>query len=84
MLARELSALRVPGVAVLGNHDFESGHQEEVSHISRTTGLNMLDGEACEVNGIGIAGVKGFAVDSEPPRWAPGVSRRSSSSCTRR
>ena len=61
ILARELTTLRVPGVAVLGNHDFESGHQEEVSHILSESGLTVLDGEACEVNGIGIAGVKGFA-----------------------
>jgi Icc-related predicted phosphoesterase len=61
VLARELSSLRVPAVAVLGNHDFESGRQEEVSHILTDTGLTVLDGEACEVLGIGIAGVKGFA-----------------------
>lgn len=61
ILARELSALRVPGVAVLGNHDFESGRQDEVSHILGESGLTVLDGEACEVNGVGIAGVKGFA-----------------------
>jgi Icc-related predicted phosphoesterase len=61
VLVRELSALRVPGVAVLGNHDYESGHQEEVSHILADSGITMLDGEACEVHGIGIAGVKGFA-----------------------
>jgi Icc-related predicted phosphoesterase len=61
VLARELSALRVPGVAVLGNHDFESNHQDEVAHILSDTGLTMLDGEACEVNGIGVAGAKGFA-----------------------
>jgi Icc-related predicted phosphoesterase len=60
VLARELSALRVPGVAVLGNHDFESGRQEEVVHILSDSGLTVLDGEACEVHGIGIAGVKGF------------------------
>lgn len=61
VLARELSSLRVPGVAVFGNHDYESGRQEEVAHILTDTGLTMLDGEACEVLGIGIAGVKGFA-----------------------
>ena len=61
VLARELSMLRVPGVAVLGNHDYESGHQEEVSHILSDSGITILDGEACEVHGIGIAGVKGFA-----------------------
>jgi Icc-related predicted phosphoesterase len=60
ILARELSSLRIPGVAVLGNHDFECGHQEEVSHILADTGLKVLDGEACEINGIGVAGVKGF------------------------
>ena len=48
-------------VAVLGNHDYESGHQEEVSHILSDSGITILDGEACEVHGIGIAGVKGFA-----------------------
>jgi Icc-related predicted phosphoesterase len=61
VLARELTALRVPGVSVLGNHDFESGRQEEVTHILADAGLVVLDGEACEVHGIGIAGVKGFA-----------------------
>ncbi len=61
ILARELSALRIPGAAVFGNHDFESGRQEELAHILSDTGLNVLDGEACEINGIGIAGVKGFA-----------------------
>jgi Icc-related predicted phosphoesterase len=60
ILARELSALRVPGIAVLGNHDCESGRQEEVIHILADAGLTVLDGEACEVQGIGIAGVKGF------------------------
>ena len=61
-LTRELVAgIKMPTLAVLGNHDFESGRQEEVSHILADSGLNMLDGEACEVNGIGIAGVKGFA-----------------------
>lgn len=60
ILARELSALRIPGIAVLGNHDCESGHQEEVIHILTDAGLTVLDGDATEVLGIGIAGVKGF------------------------
>ena len=61
VLARELSALRVPGVAVFGNHDYESGRHDEVAHILADSGLTVLDGEACEIHGIGIAGVKGFA-----------------------
>ncbi len=61
ILARECAALRVPAVAVFGNHDFESGHQDEVRTILTDAGMTILDGEATEVRGIGIAGVKGFA-----------------------
>ncbi|MCC6178413.1 MAG: metallophosphoesterase [Chloroflexi bacterium] len=60
VLARELGAARIPVVAVLGNHDFESGQQEEVVQILCATGVQMLDGDACEVKGVGFAGVKGF------------------------
>jgi Icc-related predicted phosphoesterase len=61
VLARELSALRVPGVAVLGNHDHESGRQQELIEILGAAGLTVLDGDTFETLGIGIAGVKGFA-----------------------
>ena len=60
VLARELMALRIPGAAVLGNHDYESGDPKGVKQILADTGLIVLDGEACELLGVGIAGVKGF------------------------
>jgi Icc-related predicted phosphoesterase len=60
ILAREIAALHIPSVAVFGNHDYESGHADEVRHILTDAGMTMLDGEATEVRGIGIAGVKGF------------------------
>jgi Icc-related predicted phosphoesterase len=60
VLAKELSGLRVPMAAVLGNHDIESGKADEVMAILRDTGLLILDGDACELRGVGIAGVKGF------------------------
>jgi Icc-related predicted phosphoesterase len=61
-LARELKqTVGVPIIGVLGNHDFESGKQAEVREILAESGVNMLDGEACEVGGVGFAGVKGFA-----------------------
>jgi Icc-related predicted phosphoesterase len=60
VLARELSALRIPAAAVLGNHDVESGKEQEVRQILTDAGLTVLDGDACELQGIGIAGVKGF------------------------
>jgi Icc-related predicted phosphoesterase len=60
VLVRELSAVRVPIVAVLGNHDFESGHQDAVKEILCDGGIQVLDGDACEIRGVGFAGVKGF------------------------
>jgi Icc-related predicted phosphoesterase len=60
VLAKELTALRIPVAAVLGNHDVESGKADEVTKILAEAGLHVLDGDACELLGIGIAGVKGF------------------------
>jgi Icc-related predicted phosphoesterase len=51
---------RMPVLAVLGNHEFESGDQVEVANILAGSGIMVLDGTAVEVKGIGFAGVKGF------------------------
>ena len=53
--------LKLPVVAVLGNHDFESNQQVEINHILKDAGVTTLDGETCEIHGIGFAGIKGFA-----------------------
>lgn len=58
--AREIAAVRIPMVGVLGNHDYESGHQCEVQRILSDAGLILLDGDTTEIHGIGFAGVKGF------------------------
>ncbi|HEY3067701.1 MAG TPA: metallophosphoesterase [Methylomirabilota bacterium] len=71
VLARELNASKVPVVAVLGNHDFESGKQDEVKQILVDSGVQVLDGDACEVHGIGFAGVKGFAGGFGPRALGP-------------
>lgn len=61
-LAREITtSVKIPIVAVLGNHDFESGQQDEVRKILADAGVVTLDGDTTEVHGIGFAGVKGFA-----------------------
>jgi Icc-related predicted phosphoesterase len=60
VLAKELQTLRIPVAAVLGNHDFESDKGGEVRQIFADAGVTMLDGDATELLGIGIAGVKGF------------------------
>jgi Icc-related predicted phosphoesterase len=59
-LARDLKTVTLPIVAVLGNHDFEAGAQTEVGQMLADVGVRVLDGEACEVLGVGFAGVKGF------------------------
>jgi Icc-related predicted phosphoesterase len=62
LLARDLAAsVKVPVLAVLGNHDYESGASGEVTRILTEAGILVLDGDAHEVLGIGFAGVKGFA-----------------------
>src|SRR5688572_20370150 len=61
VLARELTtSVNIPVIAVLGNHDYESGHQDEIRQILSDAGVAVLDGEATEVHGVGFAGVKGF------------------------
>jgi Icc-related predicted phosphoesterase len=62
VLARDLtSAVKIPIVAVLGNHDFESDQSEEIARILADAGVHVLDGDSVEVKGVGFAGVKGFA-----------------------
>ena len=61
VLARELSTLKVPTVAVLGNHDYEAGRHEELTHALADGGIHVLDGTEYEAHGVGFAGVKGFA-----------------------
>jgi Icc-related predicted phosphoesterase len=59
-LARELAQVKVPTLAVLGNHDYESGQEADVTAILREAGVIVLDGDSCEVFGVGFAGIKGF------------------------
>jgi Icc-related predicted phosphoesterase len=60
-LAKELvGALKIPSVAVLGNHDYESNQQDEIRKILAEAGMTALDGDTIEIQGIGFAGVKGF------------------------
>jgi Icc-related predicted phosphoesterase len=61
VLAGELAAVSVPVIAVLGNHDHESGMHEAVSEVLADAGVHMLDGDAVEIDGVGFAGTKGFA-----------------------
>ncbi len=60
VFVKEFSVVKIPMVAVLGNHDHETGQQDEVRKVLVEGGITVLDGESCEIHGIGLAGVKGF------------------------
>ena len=61
IVVKELAPVRIPVVAVLGNHDYQSGQEAELRSILVDGGIRLLDGEACEIQGVGFAGTKGFA-----------------------
>src|SRR5688572_24167966 len=61
VLVKEImSVVRIPVLAVLGNHDVESGMVDEVTSILTAGGIAMLEGNPVEIQGVGFAGVKGF------------------------
>jgi Icc-related predicted phosphoesterase len=60
ILAKDLAPVKIPVVAVLGNHDFETGEEREISRILTDVGVHMLDGDAWEYHDVGFAGVRGF------------------------
>jgi Icc-related predicted phosphoesterase len=59
-LLKSLVRLRLPIVAVLGNHDYESGAEIELTRMMTQEGIKLLDGTAYERDGVGFAGTKGF------------------------
>jgi Icc-related predicted phosphoesterase len=61
VLAGELAGVKTPLLGVLGNHDHHSDAAAEVQRILELAGLRILDGDDCEIEGVGFAGAKGFA-----------------------
>jgi Icc-related predicted phosphoesterase len=64
VLAEACATAAAPVVAVLGNHDYHSGHADEVASVLRDAGVTVLCREAIaiEIRGqeIGVVGTKGF------------------------
>jgi Icc-related predicted phosphoesterase len=54
------ATVKIPMIAVLGNHDFESGQSEPLCKVLDDAGINILNGEAIEIAGVGFAGISGF------------------------
>lgn len=60
VLVRELAVVKRPILAVLGNHDYESGHADQIIQILNESGVRVLDGDSYVLDDVGFAGVKGF------------------------
>src|SRR5438128_4597138 len=78
ILAKELQAVKIPKVAVLGNHDQASEAAGAVISILAAAHVTVLDGTAVEIAGIGFAGAKGFAGgfgDRALQAWGEGATK---------
>src|SRR5437870_13860212 len=48
-LAKELTVVKIPIIAVLGNHDYEAGKPEVVAAIFKDVGVHVLDRDSLEI-----------------------------------
>lgn len=64
VVADEFGGLPVPVLAVLGNHDYHSDAQDDITALLEKRGVRVLEGrgEVLDVAGyrLGVAGAKGF------------------------
>jgi Icc-related predicted phosphoesterase len=60
LVVKDLAMVSIPVLAVLGNHDYESGREGEVRDVLAKANVKVLDGESAVVAGVGFAGAKGF------------------------
>ncbi|MDX2853510.1 metallophosphoesterase [Actinacidiphila glaucinigra] len=64
VVAGEVAGLPVPVVAVLGNHDYHSDQESEVTAVLTVAGVTVLEGEGTVVDlggaRLAVAGTKGF------------------------
>jgi Icc-related predicted phosphoesterase len=60
LVVKDLATIKTSVLAVLGNHDYESGREAEVRDVLEKGNVKVLDGESVIVAGVGFAGAKGF------------------------
>jgi Icc-related predicted phosphoesterase len=70
-LADALGVCRIPKLAVLGNHDFESSPVEDLCRIFTRSGVAILAIEPLVVHGVGFVGAKGFGGGFGPHMLQP-------------
>ena len=71
LLIKHLSVCSIPIVAVLGNHDYESGEETKLMDLLLENNIKVLNGESTEINNVGFAGIKGFAGGFDSYTLAP-------------
>lgn len=63
-LVDDLRAVPVPIVAVLGNHDYHTDHERDLSQVLQDFGVHVLEGSSIvlriENRSVGVVGIKGF------------------------
>jgi Icc-related predicted phosphoesterase len=63
LLVKELAALDIPIVAVLGNHEYSAGEVGAVADVYKQAGIRLLDGDTTDFvirgESLGIAGTRG-------------------------
>jgi Icc-related predicted phosphoesterase len=66
VVAAEYRDLGVPVIAVLGNHDYNSDQESEITDVLTRAGIVVLEGTSVVVETpggtLGVAGVKGFGL----------------------
>jgi len=64
IVAEEFGDVGVPVIAVLGNHDYQSDQQADITRVLRLSGIHVLEGTGIELDlpggTLGVAGSKGF------------------------
>lgn len=64
VFAQEVAHLKIPVVAVLGNHDYHHHQEELVAKALEHVGIVVLEGDSVVLDiagtGVGVAGAKGF------------------------
>lgn len=64
--ADEFDAADVPVLAVLGNHDYHSGAEGDITRLLEDHGITVLEGTSTTIETsaglLGVAGVKGFCL----------------------
>jgi Icc-related predicted phosphoesterase len=60
VLLRDLAAIPLPVIAVVGNHDHENDKADLLVRMMQDSGVCVLDCTSCEIGGVGFVGTKGF------------------------